>query len=73
MGLAPPRAKVGQISTGVDKATTLGVPMLVHQQVGTLWRLAEQQGLGPQDFTALIKMMEGCADVEVRSRTAGPD
>jgi len=61
------------VDLGLAEATALAVPMLVHQQVGTLWRLAEQQGLGPQDFTALIKMMEGWAGAEVRSRTAGPD
>jgi 3-hydroxyisobutyrate dehydrogenase-like beta-hydroxyacid dehydrogenase len=61
------------VDLGLAEATALGVPMLVHQQVGTLWRLAEQQGLGPQDFTALIKMMEGWAGAEVRSRKAGPD
>jgi 3-hydroxyisobutyrate dehydrogenase len=61
------------VDLGLAEATALGVPMLVHQQVGTLWRLAEQQGLGPQDFTALIKMMEGWAGAEVRSRKAGLD
>ena len=45
--------------------------MWVHRQVGTLWRLGEQQGLGSQDFTNLIKVMEGWAGVEVRSRKPG--
>ncbi len=56
------------VMLGLQEAETLGVPMLVHQQVGTLWRLADQQGLGAQDFTTLIKVMEGWAGVEVRSR-----
>jgi 3-hydroxyisobutyrate dehydrogenase len=56
------------VTLGLQEAEALGVPMLVHQQQGTLWRLAEQQGLGPQDFTSLIKLLEGWAGVEVRSR-----
>jgi hypothetical protein len=47
--------------------------MWVHAQVGQLWRLGEQQGLGPADFTSLIKVLEGWAGVEVRSRAAPPD
>lgn len=56
---------------GLQEAETLGVPMWVHGTVGQLWRFAEQQGLGPADFTSLIKLMEGWAGVEVRSRTPG--
>jgi 3-hydroxyisobutyrate dehydrogenase-like beta-hydroxyacid dehydrogenase len=61
------------VDLGLAEAAALGVPMWVHQQVGTLWRLAEQQGFGPQDFTALIKVMERWAGVEVRSRATAPD
>ncbi len=61
------------VELGLAEAAALEVPMWVHQQVGTLWRLAEQQGFGPQDFTALIKVMEGWAGVEVRSRTSASD
>ncbi len=53
---------------GLQEAEALGVPMWVHQQVGTLWRQGEQSGLGPQDFTSLIRLLEGWAGVEVRSR-----
>jgi 3-hydroxyisobutyrate dehydrogenase-like beta-hydroxyacid dehydrogenase len=53
---------------GLQEADALGVPMWVHGTVGQLWRFAEQQGLGPADFTSLIKVMEGWAGVEVRSR-----
>ncbi len=56
------------VDLGLAEANALGVPMLVHQQVGTLWRLAEQQGLGRRDFTALITMLEGWVGAEVRSR-----
>jgi 3-hydroxyisobutyrate dehydrogenase-like beta-hydroxyacid dehydrogenase len=58
---------VKDVDLGLQEAEMLAVPMWVHRQVGTLWRLAEQQGLGPQDFTNLIKVMEGWAGVEVRS------
>jgi 3-hydroxyisobutyrate dehydrogenase-like beta-hydroxyacid dehydrogenase len=53
---------------GLQEAEALGVPMWVHGTVGQLWRFAEQQGLGPADFTSLIKVLEGWAGVEVRSR-----
>jgi 3-hydroxyisobutyrate dehydrogenase-like beta-hydroxyacid dehydrogenase len=53
---------------GLQEADALGVPMWVHGTVGQLWRFAEQQGLGPADFTSLIKVLEGWAGVEVRSR-----
>ncbi len=56
------------VMLGLAEAEALGVPMLVHQQVETLWRLAEQQGLGPRDFTALITMLEGWTGTTVRSR-----
>jgi 3-hydroxyisobutyrate dehydrogenase len=59
---------VKDVDLGLAEAEALGVPMWVHRQVGTLWRLAEQQGLGALDFTNLIKLMEGWAGVEVRSR-----
>jgi 3-hydroxyisobutyrate dehydrogenase-like beta-hydroxyacid dehydrogenase len=56
------------VVSGLREAEALGVPMWVHGTVGQLWRFAEQQGLGPADFTSLIKVMEGWAGVEVRSR-----
>jgi len=52
---------------GLQEAEALAVPMWVHEQVETLWRFGEQQGLGTADFTALIKVMEGWAGVQVRS------
>lgn len=59
---------VKDVVTGLAEAEALGVPMWVHESVGQLWRFAEKQGLGPADFTSLIKVMEGWAGVEVRSR-----
>jgi 3-hydroxyisobutyrate dehydrogenase-like beta-hydroxyacid dehydrogenase len=60
---------VKDVVLGLKEAEALGVPMWVHGTVGQLWRFAEQQGLGPADFTSLIKVLEGWAGVEVRSRT----
>jgi 3-hydroxyisobutyrate dehydrogenase-like beta-hydroxyacid dehydrogenase len=59
------------VMLGLEEAHSLGVPMWVHETVGQLWRFAEQQGLGPADFTSLIKVLEGWAGVEVRSRKPG--
>ena len=56
------------VALGLKEAEALGVPMWVHETVGQLWRFGEQQGLGPADFTSLIKVLEGWAGVEVRSR-----
>jgi 3-hydroxyisobutyrate dehydrogenase len=53
---------------GLKEAEALGVPMWVHETVGTLWRFGEQQGLGRADLTSLIKVLEEWAGVEVRSR-----
>lgn len=53
---------------GLQEAEALGVPMWVHGTVGQLWLFAEQQGLGPADFTSMIKVLEGWAGVEVRSK-----
>lgn len=55
---------------GLQEAEALHVPMWVHQQVETLWRLGEQQGLGPADFTALIQVLEGWAGVTVRGKSS---
>lgn len=57
------------VMLGLQEAEALGVPMWVHGTVGQLWRFAEQQGLGPADFTSMIKVLEGWAGVEVRSRS----
>jgi 3-hydroxyisobutyrate dehydrogenase-like beta-hydroxyacid dehydrogenase len=59
---------VKDVVLGLQEAEALGVPMWVHGTVGQLWRFAEQQGLGPADFTSLIKVLEGWAGVEVRSK-----
>lgn len=56
------------ITLGLKEAETLGVPMWVHQAVGQLWRFGMTQGLGDADITALIRILEGWAGAEVRSR-----
>jgi 3-hydroxyisobutyrate dehydrogenase-like beta-hydroxyacid dehydrogenase len=63
---------VKDVVLGLKEAEVLGVPMWVHEAVGLLWRFGEQQGLGPADFTSLIKVLEGWADVKVRSRREEP-
>lgn len=53
---------------GLKEAEALGVPMFVHETVRQMWQFGQQQGMGEADFTSLIKVMEGWAGVEVRSR-----
>ncbi|MBN8925805.1 MAG: hypothetical protein BGO51_06900 [Rhodospirillales bacterium 69-11] len=53
---------------GLAEAEARDVPMWVHGSVEQLWRFGAQQGLGRADFTALIKVLEGWAGVEVRAR-----
>ncbi|OYV35792.1 MAG: hypothetical protein B7Z80_17340 [Rhodospirillales bacterium 20-64-7] len=59
---------VKDVVLGLKEAEALGVPMWVHETVGQLWRFGEQQGLGRDDFTSLIKVLEGWTGVAVRSR-----
>jgi 3-hydroxyisobutyrate dehydrogenase len=56
------------VTLGLEEAHALGVPMWAHEAVAQLWRFAMQQGMGEQDFTTLIKLIEGWAGAEVRSR-----
>jgi 3-hydroxyisobutyrate dehydrogenase-like beta-hydroxyacid dehydrogenase len=55
---------------GLAEAEQLGVPMWAHETIGQLWRFAMTQGRGDDDFTSLIKVMEGWAGAEVRGRLA---
>ena len=57
------------VTLGLAEADALGVPMWVHRAVGELWRFGVTQGMGGADFTALIKVLEGWAGVEVRARS----
>jgi 3-hydroxyisobutyrate dehydrogenase-like beta-hydroxyacid dehydrogenase len=55
---------------GLAEAEQLGVPMWAHETIGQLWSFAMTQGRGEDDFTSLIKVMEGWAGAEVRGRGA---
>ena len=59
---------VKDIGLGLKEAEAPNVPMWVHETVGQLWRFGVTQGLEEADITALIRVIEGWADVEVRSR-----
>jgi 3-hydroxyisobutyrate dehydrogenase len=59
---------VKDVMLGLREAETLGVPMWAHETVASVWRFAMTQGYGDADLTSLIKVMEGWAGVEVRSR-----
>lgn len=54
------------VALGLAEAEALGVLMWVMQQVGSLWRFGMTEGRADQDFTALIRVLEGWAGVEVR-------
>lgn len=56
------------VAQGLEEAHRLGVPMWTHETVAQLWRFAVQQGMGEQDFTTLITLMEAWAGTAVRSR-----
>jgi 3-hydroxyisobutyrate dehydrogenase len=60
---------VKDVVLGLKEAEALGVPMWVHETVGQLWRFGMTQGLGDADLTSLIRVLEGWAGTEVRSRT----
>jgi 3-hydroxyisobutyrate dehydrogenase len=59
---------VKDVVLGLKEAEALGVPMWVHETVAQLWRFGVTQGLGDADLTALIKVLEAWAGVEVRGR-----
>jgi 3-hydroxyisobutyrate dehydrogenase-like beta-hydroxyacid dehydrogenase len=60
---------VKDIVLGLKEAESLGVPMWVHETVAQLWRFGLTQGIGDADITALIRILEGWAGAEVRSRS----
>jgi 3-hydroxyisobutyrate dehydrogenase len=53
---------------GVAEAHALGVPAWTIEQAARLWKLGVLQGMGQDDFTTLIKLLEGWSGTEVRSR-----
>jgi 3-hydroxyisobutyrate dehydrogenase-like beta-hydroxyacid dehydrogenase len=54
---------------GLAEATALNVPMWTLEQAARVWRFAMIQGAGNQDVTAIARVMEEWAGVEVRRRT----
>ena len=50
-----------------ELAEGLGVPTLVCAAVVNAWRMAVAQGLGPADFTEIVRMVERWAGVEIRA------
>jgi 3-hydroxyisobutyrate dehydrogenase len=52
---------------GVAEARALGVPIWTIEQAARLWRLGVLQGMGPDDMTGLIKLLEGWSGAQVRS------
>ena len=53
---------------GLAEATALNVPMWTVEQAARVWRFAMIQGAGNQDVTAIARVMEGWAGVEVRRK-----
>jgi 3-hydroxyisobutyrate dehydrogenase-like beta-hydroxyacid dehydrogenase len=53
---------------GLAEATALNVPMWTLEQAARVWRFAMTQGHGDQDVTAIARVMESWAGVEVRRK-----
>jgi len=53
-------------------AEELGVPVTVCRSVIGAWHLAVTQGLGPEDFTTIARMVEAMSGVEIRDRPSRP-
>jgi 3-hydroxyisobutyrate dehydrogenase-like beta-hydroxyacid dehydrogenase len=48
-----------------EMAASLEVPAFISQEVIELWRLVASRGLGPKDFTNIVRVMEEWARVEI--------
>jgi 3-hydroxyisobutyrate dehydrogenase-like beta-hydroxyacid dehydrogenase len=55
---------------GVAEARALGVPIWTVEQAARLWKMGVLHGMGADDMTTLIKLLEGWSGAEVRSRKA---
>ena len=53
---------------GLAEATALNVPMWTLEQAARVWRFAMIQGHGNEDVTAIARVMESWAGVEVRRK-----
>jgi 3-hydroxyisobutyrate dehydrogenase-like beta-hydroxyacid dehydrogenase len=49
------------LTLGLNEAHALRVPMWTHETMAQLWRIGMRQGIGEQDLTAPIKLLEGWA------------
>ncbi len=56
------------LALGLAEAEALGVPMWTTETARQVWRFAVGQGMGEEDYSALIKLMERWAGAEVRGR-----
>lgn len=54
-----------------ELAEELGVPTLVSPATVNAWRIGVSQGLGDEDLTAIARLYERWADVEIRDKGAG--
>lgn len=54
-----------------EVAGSLGVPLPMHCELRELYVAGEAQGLGEQDYSAVIRVLEQMAGVEVHAKTAG--
>ena len=67
IGAGTPKPKAARL--GLAEATALNVPMWTLEQAARVWRFAMSQGHGDQDVTAIARVMESWAGVEVRRKT----
>ena len=58
------------LALGLAEAEALGVPMWTSETARQVWRVALGQGMGGEDYSALIKLMERWAGTEVRGSKA---
>ena len=56
------------VRLGLAEATALNVPMWTLEQAARVWRFAMIQGPGDEDVTAIARVMESWAGVEVRRK-----
>ena len=54
----------------MQHAENLNVPMFLGRMVTSMWAFAMSQGEGPNDYTNLMKYIEGWAGIEVRGKAA---
>jgi 3-hydroxyisobutyrate dehydrogenase-like beta-hydroxyacid dehydrogenase len=56
------------VGLGLDEAKAYDVPMWGIEQAARLWRFAASQGKGAEDLAELVRIVEGWAGAEIRSR-----